>query len=102
MASVISTYSHQVVGQALEERITRELVLKAAYQADLRCNPEPRLIFHSDRGSRFSHGPERSFLRVKGICQSMYARWYLNALIKSFFRSLKSELVELETFLTKA
>jgi putative transposase len=101
LAAVMDAHNRQVVGWALEERITRELVLKAIQQAILRCHPEPGLIFHSDRGSQYASGPVRTLLKEKGFRQSMCGHCYGNALIESFFSSLKSELVELETSLTK-
>src|ERR1035438_10448979 len=50
LAVVIDLFSRQVVGFAISERMTRQLVIDALCMAWFRRWPASGLIFHSDRG----------------------------------------------------
>lgn len=50
-----------VVGYAMGDRITKELVIKAMKMALKRENPKAGLIFHSDRGSQYCQMISRTF-----------------------------------------
>ena len=49
LAVVLDLYSHQVVGGAMSNRMTKKLVLDAMRMVIWRRHPESGLIFHSDR-----------------------------------------------------
>jgi transposase InsO family protein len=102
LAAVTDVYNRQIVGWALGERITKDLVFRAFYQAIVRHKPKPGLIIHSDRGSQYASRQVKELLVEKGFRQRMCAHCYGDALMESFFSSLKSELVQLEIFHTKA
>jgi putative transposase len=52
LAIVIDLLSRQVVGFAMSERMTRQLVIDDLRMAWFRRRPAAGLIFHSDRGSQ--------------------------------------------------
>jgi len=56
LAVVIDLLSRQVVGFAMSDRMTRQLVIDALRMAWFRRRPTNGLIFHSDRGSQYASG----------------------------------------------
>jgi putative transposase len=103
LASVMDLFSRRIVGWALLERMTVDLVnqaLDAAYQAN---KPKPGLIHHSDRGSQYASKEYRSKLEQYGMVSSMSRKGncYDNACIESYHSVLKRELVYLTKFKTK-
>ena len=53
LAIVLDLYTRQIVGWAMRERMTKELVIDALRMAWFRRRPPPGLIHHSDRGSQY-------------------------------------------------
>jgi putative transposase len=52
LAVVLDLYTRQIVGWAMRERMTKDLVIDALRMAWFRRRPQPGLIHHSDRGSQ--------------------------------------------------
>ena len=50
VAIILDLFSRKVVGLAMEERMTADLVIKALEQAILHRQPEAGLVHHSDKG----------------------------------------------------
>jgi transposase InsO family protein len=75
--------------------MTQELVLNALKQALGRRSITSGLIFHSDRGSQYAAHEVGKLLEQHGIKQSMSKKGdcYDNAMMESFFSSLKRELI---------
>ncbi len=95
LAVILDLFSRRVVGYALSERIDRALVLEALREA-LGRRPETRdLIHHSDRGSQYASHDYREALEQAGITCSMSRRGdcWDNAVVESFFGTLKAELL---------
>jgi len=95
LAVILDLFSRRVVGYAMSERIDRALVLEALRKALLQ-RPEVRdLLHHSDRGSQFASGDYRKALDEAKITCSMSRRGdcWDNAVIESFFGTLKQELL---------
>ena len=65
--------------------------------------PDKGLIFHSDRGSQYASSEFRKLLRDHKIIQSMSGKGncYDNAVMESFFGTLKTELVYPSHFQTR-
>lgn len=103
LATMLDLFSRKIVGWAMGERITSELVIKALYQAIRRRRPARGLILHSDRGSQYASSAFRVVLTMHGITQSMSAKGdcYDNAVAESFFHTLKTEYVYFEKFRTR-
>lgn len=95
LAAVLDLYSRSVVGWAMAERMTRELVVSALTMAVWRRRPEPGVVVHSDRGSQYASGDYQALLETHGFLCSMSRKGdcYDNAAMESFFHSLKVEQV---------
>ena len=74
----LAIYSHvkdlctkEVVGYAIGDRITRDLVMKAMKTAIKRERPNAGLIFHSDRDVQYCSNDFKDLLKANHIRQSM-------------------------------
>ena len=52
LATVMDLFSRKIVGWAMNERMTTDLVARALHMALRRRQPAPGLLHHSDRGSQ--------------------------------------------------
>lgn len=95
LAAILDACTREIVGWSMLPRLHDELVLGALRQAFGRKQPEPGLVFHSDRGSQYASERVRAYLQDQGCVQSMSGKGncYDNALIESFFHTLKTEHV---------
>jgi len=59
--------SKEIVGYAMDKRMTKKLVIKALRMALERATPGPSLIFHSDRGSQYCSKAFRDALKENTI-----------------------------------
>ena len=104
LSAIMDVYSREIVGWTLYKRMTKELVVNALLKALAKRDPQPGLIFHSDRGSQYASQRVGSILNAWQIHQSMSSKGdcFDNAIMESFFSSLKKELVHLRTFHSRA
>ena len=104
LAVVLDAYSRKVVGFSMNERMQTNLVLDALEMAVKRRRPQQGLIFHSDRGSQYASESYRQTLCLYEMLQSMIGRGngYDNAVVESFFHTLKAELDERFSFREQA
>ena len=88
----------------MSEYLTQDIVLHALRQALWRRNPSPGLIFHSDRGVQYAATVVKEVLKEHKITQSMGGKGncYDNAIMETFFHSLKTEWVYFENYQTRA
>jgi transposase InsO family protein len=103
LAVVIDLYSRMVVGWAMSERMTAQLVCDALQMALWRRGMPTGVIVHSDRGSQYcSHDYQRLIKKHKLRCSmSAKGNCYDNACAESFFHSLKVEAIHGEIFTTR-
>jgi transposase InsO family protein len=103
LAAIMDVYSRQIVGWNMSKRLTQDLVIKALKQAIWRRQVSDGLIFHSDRGSQYAAHEFRKLLKKNGIIQSMSGggNCYDNAIMESFFHTLKIEHVYFERYETR-
>ena len=103
LAVVMDLYSRKIVGWAMESRMTRKLVLKAFKMALRQRNPKPGLLSHSDRGSQYASGDFQKLLKFFGFRCSMSRKGncWDNAVVESFFGTLKQEHVFFCDFQTR-
>ena len=96
LSIVLDLYSRLVVGWALSDSLSHKAVLKALRRAIGRRRPSRGLIFHSDRGVQYACTGFRKELKSHGFLSSMSRKGdpWDNAVAESFFRILKSELVD--------
>jgi putative transposase len=94
LAVVLDLFARKVVGWAIRDDITRQLVIDAVTMAYQQRRPAPGLIFHSDRGSQYAADDTEKLLVKHGTTPSMSGtgNCYDNAVSESFFSGLKSEL----------
>ena len=95
LAVVMDLYSRLVVGWAMGEQMDAGLVEGAWQMALLNRQPAAGLLHHSDRGSQYTSEGYRDQL-ADLQCQVSMSRTgncYDNAVIESFFATLKAECV---------
>lgn len=104
LATVIDLFSRRVVGWAISDRMTKQLVINAINMAIMNEHPPKGLIFHSDRGSQYASYDFQDLLREHEILQSMSAKGdcYDNACAESFFATIKKELIHRRRFSTRS
>ncbi len=95
LAVVLDLYSRRIVGWAMDSRMTAKLVKDAFQMAWRQCRPTAGLSFHSDRGSQYTSHEFQQLLQHYGVRASMSGtgNCYDNAVVESFFGTLKMELV---------
>jgi putative transposase len=103
LAVVLDLFSRRVVGWSMSQHIDTKLVLGALEMALEGRQPPQGLIHHSDRGSQYASAEYRQALASRGIQCSMSRKGncWDNAVVESFFSSLKMELVYLTDFTTR-
>lgn len=103
LAAVMDVYNRQIVGWALHDCLNKTLVVDSLSKSLQSCSPQPGLIFHSDQGSQYASDKVKKILKAWYIRQSMSHKGdcFDNAMMESFFSSLKKELVYLTTFHSK-
>jgi transposase InsO family protein len=96
LAAVLDLFSRFVVGWAVSAVNDRHLTLKALEMALKRRCPAGPLLHHSDRGSTYASEDYRTTLEAHGIACSMSRRGncHDNAVMESFFSTVKSEIGE--------
>ena len=94
LAVLLDLYSRRVVGWALSTSLTQELAMTALDRALFERNPEIGLLHHSDRGGQYTSNNYRKRLDDKGLVVSMSRKGdcWDNAVVESFFATLKTEL----------
>jgi transposase InsO family protein len=95
VATVMDLATRKIVGLAMRDDLSQQLVIDALTQALHRQQPAAGLLLHSDRGVQYSAEAYRAILRTHGIRQSMSRKGncWDNAPMESFFKTLKVELV---------
>jgi len=103
LATVIDLYSRLVVGWAMSERMTAQLVCDALQMALWRRRMPTGVIVHSDRGGQYCSAVYQALLQRHELLCSMSAKGncYDNACAESFFHSLKVEVIHGERFATR-
>jgi putative transposase len=100
LAVLLDLYSRRVIGWAMADRQQQELPANALAMAIARRQPAAGAIHHSDRGSQYTSQAYRDQLARHGLQPSMsrVGMPYDNAIVESFFSSLKNELTHHERF----
>ena len=95
LAAVIDLWSRKVVGWSIEKHMQRSLALNALKMAINTRKVSDGLIHHSDQGTQYTSYQYQQFLRQSHFISSMNRRGNCldNAVVESFFSSLKKELV---------
>jgi len=96
-------FSGNIVGYAMGERLTRNLVSQSLLRAIAAKRPARGLIHHSDRGSQYCSHEYRSIIGRFWLKASMSRKGncFDNAPMESFWGTLKQELVHHRRYWTR-
>ena len=88
-------FTGELVGYAMGERMTRNLVSQSLFRALRAKRPARGLMHHSDRGSQYCSQEYRNLMERSGLRSSMSGKGncFDNAPMESFWGTLKQELV---------
>jgi len=104
VAIVMDFYSRKIVGWSMGSSLESTLCCEALRMACLRRNPPQELVHHSDRGVQYASEPYRNLLAAQHFIQSMSRKGncWDNAMVESFFHTLKVERVHRKKYCTRA
>ena len=104
VAGVLDACSRRIVGWAADATMPTGLVARAFERAIQTHRPAPGLLHHSDRGSQYASDAYRELLRSHGVVPSMSraGNCYDNAKMESFWATMKTELIDGQTYATRA
>ena len=103
LAGIKDLFNGELVGYALDARMTQQLVLQALFRAVAAKRPGKGLIHHSDRGSQYcSQGYQKLLGQFSmRVSMSRKGNCWDNAPMESCWGSLKTELVHHRRFATR-
>ena len=103
LAVVMDLFSRKIIGWSTGPTIQREIVLDAVLMAVRRRRPRGTLI-HSDQGSQYGSDAWRRFCRSNHLQPSMSRKGncWDNAVVESFFSSLKKERIKKQIYKNRA
>jgi putative transposase len=102
LAGVIDLCSRKIIGWSMADHMETSLVSQALTMALVHRQPEQGLLHHSDRGVQYASDDYRRLLQTRGMEISMSGKGdcWDNAVMESFWSTLKTELVHHEQFAT--
>jgi transposase InsO family protein len=104
LAVLLDLYSRLVIGWAMGHRLTVDLAERALTMALANRKPTVGLLHHSDRGSQYAATSYQRLLGEHGVTTSMSRTGNCrdNAVMESFFSSLKTDRTAAKTYCTRA
>lgn len=99
-AVVLDLYSRKVIGWSFSRTRNAHLTMSALRMALSRESPADGCIFHSDQGIEYAAHDYRELVTSAGLTRSMSRKGNPldNAMVESFFHTLKAELVHQRLF----
>jgi putative transposase len=96
LAAILDLFSRFIVGWSVSAVNDRHLTIKALEMALKRRCPDAGLLHHSDQGCTYASEDYQAILEARGITCSMSRRGdcFDNAVMESFFSTVKSELAD--------
>jgi transposase InsO family protein len=103
LAGVLDCFSRKIVGWAMCDGMPSDLVSDALKMALLHRQPDQDLLHHSDRGVQYASDDYQQLLIEHGITVSMSGKGncYDNAMMESFWATLKTELIHQQHYATR-
>jgi len=103
LATVLDLYSRRVIGWSMGTSLQSSLVKNALHMALGRRGPVDGVLHHSDRGVQYASSDYQEMLDQKGLRCSMSRKGncWDNAVVESFFKTLKVEYVYRQKFQTR-
>ncbi len=103
LAVMIDLHSRRVIGWAVSNRLKRDLAIRALDMAVALRRPPQGCIHHTDRGSQYCSHDYQKRMRQHGFKVSMSGagNCYDNAVVETFFKTIKAELIWRRTWHTR-
>nr|CAI78639.1 Transposase [uncultured delta proteobacterium] len=103
LAAILDIFNRKIVGWSMDNKLSHEVIADALHKAIRQRRPKPGVLFHSDRGTQYTSYAFRDLMEQYGFVQSMSSsgNCYDNAVMESFFHTLKTELVYFEKYRTR-
>ena len=103
LAVVMDLFGRKVVGWSMKPTLARDLVLDAILMAVWRRKPKQQVLIHSDQGTQYGSDDWQRFCRDHNLDPSMSRRGncWDNAVVESFFGSLKKERIKKRIYKTR-
>ncbi len=100
----MDAYTRKIVSYSIKSHMREEIVVEPLKTAIIQENPNNDLIIHTDQGSQYLSRNYRQLLIEKGITvsNSRAGNPYDNAVMESFYKSFKSEVMGKVNFKSKA
>jgi len=103
LAVLLDLYSRRVIGWAMSATPDKQVAVRALRMAVERRQPPPGLIHHTDQGALYTRVAYQRLVEQTGLVASMSRKGngYDNAVVESFFSTLKNELVHERDYHTR-
>ncbi len=103
LAVMIDLHSRRVIGWSVSNRLKRDLAIRALDMAIALRRPPPECIHHTDRGSQYcSHDYQKRLCELSfNVSMSGRGNCYDNAIVETFFKTIKAELIWRRTWQTR-
>jgi len=103
LAGILDLHNREIVGWAMGERMTKNLVIDCINMANTNRNNPQNVLIHSDRGSQYcSLDYQKLLTKSNHICSmSRKGNCYDNAPMESFWGKLKQEWLNDKHFKTR-
>jgi putative transposase len=102
VAAILDVYSRKIIGWSMADHMESELVIAALRMALHHRRPGKGLLHHSDRGVQYASDDYMYLLQSHNIQMSMSGKGdcWDNAMMESFWATLKTELIHLKSYTT--
>ena len=102
LATVLDLRSRRVVGFAMADHLRTDLIVDALSNAVAGRDPEPGVVFHSDRGCQYTSRQYAELADEHDVALSVgrTGQCWDNAVAESFFASLKGECIDQQSWPT--
>lgn len=104
LAVLMDLFSRRIIGWSMQETMATRLVIDALKMGLGQRRPRGEMLHHSDRGSQYASKDYQKLLEENGIVCSMSRKGncWDNAVVESFFSTLKREWVQGKRYLSRA
>ena len=103
LAIVMDLFSRKIIGWSMSAQHDKELTISALKMALENRKSDHTVMHHSDQGGEYTNKDYQALLNEHqmNISMSRRANCYDNAVVESFFKTIKSELTRKQKFTTQ-
>ena len=103
LAVIMDLFSRRIIGWSLSTNANEELVKGALNMAIANRNMPDGILHHTDRGSQYGSDEYQKILKERNMTCSMSRKGdcYDNAVVESFFKTIKVELTRDRRFISR-